>query len=100
MHILITNDDGIHAIGIKVLADAALARGHKVLVAAPAQQCSANSQHITLSKPLLVNPVNWENVNAYSIEITAPCIKFESILKYLKLIGLKMNARGNSKIIY
>ena len=86
MHILITNDDGIHAIGIKVLVDAALARGHKVLVAAPAQQCSANSQHITLSKPLLVNPVKWENVNAYSIDGTpadcarlAPCLTDEKI---------------------
>lgn len=86
MHILITNDDGIHAIGLKTLVNAALKNGHSVLVAAPSQQCSANSQHITLSRPLLVNPVKWEGVLAYAIDGTpsdcarlAPCLDDKKI---------------------
>ena len=70
MRILITNDDGINAIGIKVLVKAAVERGHQVVVSAPSNQCSANSQHITLDKPLLVHPVAWEGVEAYAVDGT------------------------------
>lgn len=52
MRILITNDDGIESAGIRALMEAALRRGHDILVAAPQKQCSANSQHITLTVPL------------------------------------------------
>lgn len=73
MHILITNDDGIHSIGLKALVDAALARGHRVTVSAPKGQCSANSQHINLTAPLLVWEENRENgVKAYAVDGT-PC---------------------------
>lgn len=72
MHILITNDDGIHSIGLKALVDAALARGHRVTVSAPKGQCSANSQHISLTSPLLVNEVKWVGVKAYAVDGT-PC---------------------------
>ena len=47
MNILIVNDDSIHAPGIQVLARAAAELG-RVWVAAPAQQCSALSQKLTL----------------------------------------------------
>ena len=70
MHILVTNDDGIHSAGIKALADAAVRRGHKVTVTGPSSQCSANSQHITLTAPLLVHEIPWEGARAYSVEGT------------------------------
>ncbi len=70
MHILITNDDGVHSIGIKALADAAIRRGHQVTVSAPSSQCSANSQHITLTAPLLVHQIPWEGAQAFSVEGT------------------------------
>ena len=47
MKILIVNDDSISAPGIAVLAKAALAFG-EVTVVAPAQQCSAMSQKLTI----------------------------------------------------
>lgn len=72
MRILVTNDDGISSIGIRALAEAAIERGHEVLLSAPASQCSANSQHITLSHPLLVRQVEWEGAEAFSVEGT-PC---------------------------
>lgn len=72
MRILITNDDGIQDGGIRALADAAIARGHEVLISAPATQCSANSQHITLSHPLMVREVAWHGAKAFAVEGT-PC---------------------------
>ena len=70
LHILVTNDDGIHSAGIKALADAAIRRGHKVTVTGPSSQCSANSQHITLTAPLLVHEIPWEGARAYAVEGT------------------------------
>ena len=76
MHILITNDDGIHSAGLKALADAAIRRGHKVTVSAPSGQCSANSQHITLTAPLLVHEIPWEGAAAFAIEGTpTDCVR-------------------------
>ncbi len=76
MHILLTNDDGIHAEGLRALADAALRRGHRVTVSAPMGQCSANSQHITLRTPLLVHNIPWEGVRAYAVEGTpTDCVR-------------------------
>ena len=43
MHFLLTNDDGIDAVGLKSLSIAALERGHKVTVCAPLTQQSAVS---------------------------------------------------------
>ena len=42
VHILITNDDGIYSVGLKALAEAAIARGHKVTISAPSSQCSTS----------------------------------------------------------
>ncbi len=56
MNILITNDDSITAAGIEVLARAA-ARLGDVWVVAPAKQCSAMSQKLTLRETLKVSPV-------------------------------------------
>lgn len=70
MHILLTNDDGIHSIGLRALADAALRRGHRVTISAPSSQCSANSQHITLTSPLLIHEIPWEGARAFAVEGT------------------------------
>ena len=77
MNLLITNDDGINAQGIAVLARAAAAFG-KVTVVAPARQCSAMSHRITLGHPLRLEAVDFpvENVTAYSLDGTpADCVK-------------------------
>lgn len=72
MHILLTNDDGIQAIGLKMLALAALRRGHSLLISAPQGQCSANSQHISLFGPIRVKKVDWPGATAYAVDGT-PC---------------------------
>lgn len=44
---LVTNDDGIHSEGVRVLAQVALDAGFEVVVAAPMQECSGASASIT-----------------------------------------------------
>lgn len=53
MKILVVNDDSISAPGIALLAKAAMELG-EVWVVAPAEQCSAMSQKLTLREPLSV----------------------------------------------
>lgn len=78
MHIFLVNDDGIGAVGIMALLDAALKRGHRVTMCAPAGQMSAASQRITLDAPLMIRdyPVNHPNATAYSVSGTpADCVR-------------------------
>lgn len=56
MNILIVNDDSIHAPGIEVLAQVAGEFGD-VWVVAPAEQCSAMSQRLTLRDPMTLSQV-------------------------------------------
>jgi 5'-nucleotidase len=57
MRILITNDDGYLALGIRVLAQAAAALG-TVYVVAPDREQSATSHSLTLHQPLRVRRVD------------------------------------------
>lgn len=56
MKILIVNDDSLYAPGIAVLAKAAVAFGD-VTVVAPAQECSAMSQKLTLRETMTLEKV-------------------------------------------
>ena len=56
MKILVVNDDSIHAPGIALLAKAAMELG-EVTVVAPAHQCSAMSQKITIRGDMRVDQV-------------------------------------------
>ena len=77
MNILITNDDGINAQGISVLAQAAADFGD-VTVVAPAEQCSAMSHRITLSRRMRIEKRGMDipHVTAYALDGTpADCVK-------------------------
>ena len=52
MRILISNDDGVFADGIRSLAAEAVARGHQVTVVCPDQERSATGHGLTLQTPL------------------------------------------------
>lgn len=76
MRILITNDDGIHAPGIKHLWRA-LSKEHDVTVIAPSTEQSAVGLSITLRNPLQVHRVDWpDNAEAWCVTGTpADCVK-------------------------
>lgn len=106
MHILITNDDGISSAGLKSLVEAAVARGHRVTVSAPHSQCSANSQHITLTHPLLVHEIPWPGVDhAYSLEGTpTDCVRVSPSLLETKpdfcLSGINHGENSGAAVYY
>jgi len=106
MHFLVTNDDGISSEGLRSLVDAALRRGHRVTISAPHSQCSANSQHITLTHPLLVHQVPWEGVeHAYSVEGTpADCVRVAPTLLNEQfdfcLSGINRGENAGSAVYY
>ena len=71
MKILVTNDDGIYAKGLWVLA-AELRKVAEVIVVAPDREQSATSSAITLHQPLRLTQVRTQmaGIKAYSIEGT------------------------------
>jgi len=78
MHILLVNDDGIKAEGIRALCEACAAQGHKVTVCAPHTERSASSHRITLADPIYVQQADFalDNVHAWSISGTpADCVR-------------------------
>ncbi|HEU4333402.1 MAG TPA: 5'/3'-nucleotidase SurE [Candidatus Eisenbacteria bacterium] len=56
MKILVTNDDGIHAEGLKVLADAVRPLG-TITIVAPDREQSATSHSLTLHRPLRIRKI-------------------------------------------
>jgi len=77
MRLLLVNDDGIHAEGINKLA-MELEKEHEVIIVAPDDERSAQSQALTLRKPLFVEEVSLEGIKskAYSVSGTpADCVR-------------------------
>ena len=77
MKILITNDDGIENIGIRLLAEWAKKLG-EVTVIAPKVEQSAKSHAIDFTRPIEIKKVPLlEGVTAYSMDSTpADCVRF------------------------
>jgi 5'-nucleotidase len=55
MHVLVSNDDGVDAPGIRQLADALRTAGHRVTVVAPDRDRSGASNSLTLDQPIRAN---------------------------------------------
>lgn len=77
MKILITNDDGIFAEGIRVIADWAKQLGEVTVVAPKAEQ-SGKSHGIEIHKPFEVTKVDFGNgITAISVDSTpADCVRY------------------------
>ena len=66
MRILITNDDGIHAEGIRTLAAVAREFG-EVMVFAPDRERSACGHAMTMRDPLRIAEMDWDGIRVYSV---------------------------------
>ncbi len=77
MNILVSNDDGIYAKGIKVLVDSLKENGHTVYVVAPLEEQSGTGHGVTLHTPLRVTEAYREDgFFGYSINgKPADCVK-------------------------
>ncbi len=102
MKILITNDDGIEAPGIKVLADE-LAREHEIFVLAPDGERSGESQHINIRNPQVI--IEKEE-NFYSCSGTPADCVFLALLGAVDFVpdvviaGINNGPNMGSDIIY
>ncbi len=80
MKILVCNDDGIYAAGLRALCKVLVPTGHEVYVVAPDKERSATGHALTLHRPLRVEKMPsefFEGVkNAFAIDGTpADCVK-------------------------
>lgn len=57
MRVLVSNDDGVDAPGIRVLAEGLRAAGHEVTVVAPDRDRSGASNSLTLDQPIRTKPL-------------------------------------------
>ncbi|MBW4463299.1 MAG: 5'/3'-nucleotidase SurE [Nodosilinea sp. WJT8-NPBG4] len=79
MNILISNDDGIFALGMRTLASTLAAAGHRVTVVCPDRERSATGHGLTMHKPIraeMIESVFKDDVEAWSCSGTpADCVK-------------------------
>lgn len=76
MRILLTNDDGIQANGLRALYAALHEAGHDVRVVAPVTEQSAVGHAVTISMPLRVKEFNEKNFQGQGVHGTpADCVK-------------------------
>ena len=75
MRILVSNDDGIEALGIAALVNE-LSKYHEVIVVAPHTQKSASSHSLTISGSLKVKEMAlYNNVKSWAVYGTpADCV--------------------------
>ncbi len=105
MRILITNDDGIEAPGIKLLIEWAKKLG-EITVVAPKVEQSGKSHGIELIRPVeVLDRSSFYNVEAYSVDSTpADCVRFGILgLKKqydLVLSGINNGANLGKDIVY
>lgn len=111
MKILIANDDGIWADGIRALATT-LAEDHEVYVCAPDRERSATGHSFSLHKPLMVTPAKTKDIAssakvAYMTSGTpADCVKvamgalFKDIKFDLMLSGINHGPNLGIDVLY
>lgn len=105
MRILITNDDGIDTLGIRLLAEWAKKLG-EVTVVAPKVEQSAKSHAIEIRNPIEVKKVPFiDGVEAYALDSTpADCVRFGVL--YLKkkfdlvLSGINRGVNVGADVVY
>lgn len=104
--ILLTNDDGIHAPGLKHLWNA-LKDHCDLIIFAPSSEKSASGVSVTLRDPLKVSPIQWEeNTPAWHVSGTpADCVRMATSVILEKkpdliVSGINRGANSGRNILY
>ena len=107
MHILVTNDDGVHAPGLLALAQAARTLADKVTVLAPDHNWSASGHVKTLHRPLRVietvledGSLAWASDGAPSDCVALAQLGFIPDKIDLVLSGINPNANIGHDVTY
>jgi 5'-nucleotidase len=104
--LLLTNDDGIHAPGIKLLFEA-LCEYADVAIVAPSAEKSGAGLSITWTQPLKIQAMNWSGkTKAWSLNGTpADCVKMAcSVLLHKKpdmiVSGINRGSNAGRTVLY
>ncbi|MEM8611762.1 MAG: 5'/3'-nucleotidase SurE [Cyanobacteria bacterium P01_H01_bin.105] len=109
MKLLISNDDGIFAAGIRTLANTLAAKGHEVTVVCPDRERSATGHGITMHQPIRaeqVKSVYREGIAAWACSGTpADCVKLalDALLEIppdYVLSGINHGANLGNDVLY
>jgi 5'-nucleotidase len=109
MRLLISNDDGIFALGIRTLADTLAAAGHQVTVVCPDRERSATGHGLTLHKPIRaeqVTSVFQSGIQAWACSGTpSDCVKLAlgallSAPPEMVLSGINHGANLGTDVLY
>ncbi len=109
MKLLISNDDGVSALGIRTLADCLAEAGHDVSVVCPDRERSATGHGLTMHQPIraeVIESVFHPAVNAWACDGTpSDCVKLAlwALLDSppdLVLSGINQGANLGTEILY
>lgn len=109
MKLLISNDDGIFATGIRTLADTMAAAGHQVWVVCPDRERSATGHGLTLHKPIRAEQIEGvfhPDIQAWACSGTpSDCVKLAlgAILESspdMVLSGINQGANLGTDVLY
>lgn len=109
MRLLISNDDGIAALGIRTLANTLAQAGHEVTVVCPDRERSATGHGLTLHQPIraeAVESIFHPTVKAWACDGTpSDCVKLAlwALLEsppHLVLSGINQGANLGTEILY
>ncbi len=106
MNIILTNDDGIWAVGLRCLSKALEMAGHNVYIVAPLTEQSAVGHAVTLSMPLRVKEVQEDHFRGTGVSGTpVDCVKMAlgTVFRFqpdLLLSGINSGANVGVDILY
>lgn len=109
MRLLISNDDGVFATGIRTLADTLATAGHQVTVVCPDRERSATGHGLTLHEPIraeMVTGVFHPDIQAWACSGTpSDCVKLAlgALLEQppdMVLSGINQGANLGTDVLY
>lgn len=106
MDVLLTNDDGIHALGLRAMYRALLRAGHRVRVVAPLTEQSAVGHAITLSLPLRIKEIvepHFEGIGVFGTPVDCAKLALSTLLDTppdVLISGINNGANVGVDILY
>jgi 5'-nucleotidase len=103
MRILVSNDDGVDAPGIRVLAEGLRAAGHEVLVVAPDRDRSGASNSLTLDMPVRVAQLDAQTWRVYGTPTDCVHVAITGMLERepdMVISGINNTANLGDDVIY
>jgi 5'-nucleotidase len=102
MKILLTNDDGVKSIGIKLLFDV-LSPIHEVTIVAPLKEKNATSHSLTLRKPLKIKKIGPKIIGVSGTPTDCVILAIYNLLSHLPdvlISGINLGANLGDDVTY